>query len=88
MRISSGLAEINMYNAGKLRKAYVWPSYNQKSITPIKKVTRQLPGNQIYTKPTDSERTRLLDSLSSNFTTYGEKTGPTTERGLFFDAMC
>lgn len=94
MRISSGIAEINLHNSGKIKKNYVWPVYQDSKVDPVKKITRRLPDSQVYTKPLDSEKDRLLKEITSPQNTvysrngFEQKSLPSpAPAGTFFDAL-
>lgn len=64
MRISSGLAEINLSSVNKQKKVYLWPEYKNAKISRIKKVSRKTEGNAIYTKPVEEEKDKIFKQAS------------------------
>jgi hypothetical protein len=95
MNISSGIAEISFPRVGnynKTEKTTLWPVYDAGKVDPIFRVTRELDGQIFYTKPTNEERDRLLQTADktprdSGYNELGgKKRASAFLPGTFFDA--
>ncbi len=98
MRISAGLAEINLSLTSANRiapeKTYIWPVYDNGKVNSIHGVTRRTESNGVYAKPLPEEHIRLLEELLSapaaEYTSRGsagDKRAVVYQPGTFFDAL-
>lgn len=66
MRLSSGVAEINLgraQGAGSATKAFIWPAYNDNKVSSVRRVSSHAGGEIYYTKATDEFKEQLLDAV-------------------------
>jgi hypothetical protein len=69
MRISSGIAEVNLgahySNRITSEKAYIWPVYDAGKVNHVQGVTRRTESNVVYAKPLPEEHIRLLTEFDA-----------------------
>lgn len=98
MNISNGVSEINfnhVNNQGNVKKAFIWPKYNQEKIEPVQNVKSKVNREQLhYSKPAKSEQSRIIKEAYSskefNYTASGKLSGQNnqnTKPGLLFTAL-
>jgi hypothetical protein len=98
MRISTGISEISFLSpkAGPRAadKTYIWPVYDNGSVTPVQGIAKRTQSNITYIKPTPEEHLRLVEdmerSLQSGYTASGSAAdgkGVVYAPGTFFDAL-
>ena len=95
MKISGGMAEINLSRAGETGqvhgKTYIWPEYKE---APVQKITQIKPykNDYIYYKPGLNEREELLGKMHRYEQSYNNKgkienIPPIVSPGSFFNAI-
>ncbi len=96
MRISSGIAEINLQSYRNSRvessKTYVWPVYNAGKVEQIRGITRRTESNIVYSKPTVEDADKLYQMATSGSMNEYTSTGTQAiklgiEPGTLFDAI-
>jgi hypothetical protein len=98
MRISTGISEISFLapkaGPGAVDKTFIWPVYDNGSVTRIQGIAKRTQSNITYIKPTPEEHLRLFEGLErsrqSEYTASGtsvEKKGTVYAPGTFFDAL-
>ncbi len=97
MRISTGISEISFQSprAGRaVDRTYMWPVYDNGSVTPVQGIAKRTQGNITYIKPTPEEHLRLVEdmerSLQSEYTSRGsspDRKSVVYAPGTFFDAL-
>jgi hypothetical protein len=97
MNISGGLSEISFGNAqsGAVQrsKVYLWPTYHEGRVDPVKNVLHRTEGNVYYTKASDEERETIINQYKNNqqlaYKPDGKFTASDfyTKPGTLFDAL-
>jgi hypothetical protein len=97
MRISSGMAEINLtriQGSSAIReKIFVWPSYNSEGrVNSVYRVSSRSGSNDIYYSKADDElKQQVLDSLKRPSAIYRNNGSidmrPKFQPGILFDAL-
>jgi len=97
MNISGGLSEISFSNlqSGQVQrsKVYLWPTYQEGRVDPVKNVVRRTEGNIYYSKATDEEREAIINQYKNSqqqaYKPDGKFTASDfyTKPGTLFDAL-
>ncbi|MBN2158058.1 MAG: hypothetical protein JW807_01590 [Spirochaetes bacterium] len=97
MRISAGIAEINVNNPAAPERAserfYVWPAYNAGRVQQVRGLTRRPEPEILYIKPSPEERDSILgmskERSHHEYLPTGRigRTAPYIRPGSLFEAL-
>lgn len=93
MKISGGMAEINLPRGSETKKVYLWPGYPREKVQPAPIIHRRTEGQIPYFKASPAERERIISQYrESSYQEYSpagnrEKTVSPVAPGSLFEAV-